>query len=37
MWLIAEGLFDKTERKLVLLFVDDCERRFAKKAKSKAL
>ena len=28
--LIAEGLFDQTERKQVLLFVDDCERRFAR-------
>ena len=27
--LIAEGLFDKTERSLVLTFVDDCEKRFA--------
>ena len=27
--LIAEGLFDHTERRLVLLFVDDSEKRFA--------
>lgn len=27
--MIAESLFDHTERKLVLLFVDDCETRFA--------
>ena len=27
--LIAEGIFDKTERGLILLFVDDCDRRFA--------
>jgi hypothetical protein len=27
--LIAEGIFDKTERGLILQFVDDCERRFA--------
>ena len=26
---IARGLFDETERSLVLLFVDDCEKRFA--------
>ena len=26
--LIAEGLFDHTERRIVLQFVDDCERRF---------
>ena len=26
---IAEGLYDKTERGLVLTFVDNCERRFA--------
>jgi hypothetical protein len=32
--LIAEGLFDKTERNLVLLFVDDCEKRFAIRERS---
>lgn len=26
---IAQGIFDPTERRLVLLFVDDCEKRFA--------
>jgi hypothetical protein len=33
---IAEGLYDKTERGLVLRFVDDCERRFAGKPKRAA-
>ena len=34
---IAEGLFDKTERKLVLLFVDDCETRFAVHERGEAI
>ena len=33
---IAEGLFDQTEWKLVLLFVDDCETRFAAHERSMA-